>query len=352
MLVSKTFEVSLPIRRPIDFCSSYDKHVEKQVRHEYEGRCYKGCYVTKITKIDRVSDCEIDTSNLETSGRINVQFTATVVIYSQWDIVVGIKIVERGKFLIGRLEKDDENGPVVFTVLNVSGPADTVAVGQTVALRIHTIWYPPMQSTMSAIGVMLTRDCSSPEYRLSNAGKIRRSDIAPFVEAVQSELDKRAEIQADKGRKERLLFFEDLLAPAPGTGIGTEMSGDSATWAGPKSGKPSDPESVTVNIINFLSEYFSRPDAEQSVMLEGIWYRDLSIARSSPLVSKKPIGSADSLRKSLEIVGTPTTTFGLFLHNIYTFLKATRQLVEKFDENAIESHENIWQAMRMVRVNK
>ena len=101
MLLEKLFEVTVDVRDPVNFCSDKDRHLLTELRNTYNGRCFKGVFIVRVKSISQASACRLSMTNASGEGSIDVQFLADVVVFSRWDILVGVKVVNTQQFLVG-----------------------------------------------------------------------------------------------------------------------------------------------------------------------------------------------------------------------------------------------------------
>ena len=184
---------------------------------------------------------------------------------------------------------------------------------------------------------MLTCDKKSPVYH--TAGKLSPRDVADWVATVEAELRLRAEIYGDAEAFKRLMFFENILVVGDSkrtetieTGdVGTKGETPSPAWRGPKPpAGVSTPQSSIVNMLNL---------ARKGGDVSGTWTRPVNVPRSSPIAVHE--------KKTADIaLIPPALLFAELLKNMYTFLKATRELTSVFNEGMMIAHENVWASIQ------
>lgn len=346
VLASKQYSVSIDVRNPVNFCADKEKHVLTHLQRTYEGKCYGGAYIVEITKVDKISACRVVKNNLSASGNVDVAFTAAVVVYGQWDILVGVEIAERDHMVVGFLR----DAPVETVVaLLPTDMVQTISIGQVVAIRVKTVLYPPFQSQMTVAGVVLTCDQRTPVYRLQTAIEPSAAQaLLPLVERVENELDRRAELMSD--HRESLWFFESLLYSyaLPDSDdreprvVETEHA---SAWVGP-GGAELPPLATEINLLEFVK---NAAQASGSTNARGLWCRDFAIRRSAPLVARAPEEKAPE-GWDRPLVERPAIALAAFLNNVYNFLAAVRGMVEGYSTpEEVARHENVWAAMRRVQ---
>jgi hypothetical protein len=141
----KNYSVSHEISDPIDFCTQYAENALRETKATYEKKCFQGFYIEEVMSIVRLSTCA---ANPYRGGwaTYDVEFQARVRTY---DVVVKLRIVERGDALIGKSTSD----PIVG---NIQNPPEAIAVDDKVPVRLDIVKYPPMQDTVVAISSLFT----------------------------------------------------------------------------------------------------------------------------------------------------------------------------------------------------
>jgi hypothetical protein len=91
MRIIKVIEVGVNISDPIELYVNPDK-LRQLLADKYEGRCYAGCYVEKVTRILAHSDCVINQDGPPTFGTLSVQIEVSALIYLSGEIINGCTI--------------------------------------------------------------------------------------------------------------------------------------------------------------------------------------------------------------------------------------------------------------------
>ena len=158
--------------------------------------------------------------------------------------------------------------------------------------------------------------------------------MAKWVELIEYELGKRSEFYDDETTFKRLLFFENLLITGDSKTTEKIPVKGAGAWVGPK---------ISVaNRVNLIEIAKTGGD------VSGSWSRPTNVPRSSPIVAFDSSAGSDA---STNLIST-TMVFEELLKNMYTYLKATRELTASFDESMIISHENIWASMAKTKKQK
>jgi DNA-directed RNA polymerase subunit E'/Rpb7 len=357
MYLEKLFDVTVDVRNPINFCADKERHLLAELRNTYLGRCFKGAYITRIKEIRHMSACRISSTNASGEGSIDVQFLAEVVVFSKWDILVGVRVASHQQMVAGSYEAsglpDQESGVKnarAAVILMASRAVETLAVGQLVPVRVFAVQHQPLQPQASVVGVLLACEKAAPVYRLR--GRLDQSakiELAPMLDVIDAELRAREVFIAS--RKPDLWFFELLLygyrpsragqgSEATDQTIPTGVGADAPQWTGPGGLLPIEEGAEPQNVL----EIVRRVVEGETVPVTGCWSRSLALYRSSPLAARAeepPAGWQPP------IDGTPRAVFAEFLKNILDFLAAVREMAELYNtRELIEQHRNVWAAVR------
>lgn len=344
MLLEKVYSETIEVRDPEGYCSDRDRYITTFLHQRYVGRCRKGAFIVAIKEILRCSDCRLKT-DLTAEGYVDISFVATVSVYAQWDVVTGVKIATRSQLIVGESQVEG----VAAVSLLATPEADTINVGQMVAVRVLRAQYTPDQGQATIVGPLLTCDKAAPTFRIaSDLSQKEAQELLPLVARLKALLDERAALA--EARRDDLLFFETLLYSYKRGGkedadqkIETEGA---AAWEGP-AGAALPANAETVNMVTMVSDVAAGKKLDKTA---GDWCRDLSLYRSSPLAAR---ASSDELPAgwSPPIAMTPRAAFGSMLHNACVFLKAVAEMVEVYDTpDLVKSHANLWMAMRKAQL--
>lgn len=347
MLIEKIYAVTIDVHDPEDYCVRPDEYILTHLRRRFTGRNHQGAHIVKILKILRRSDCRIKETNLSGEGYIDVKFLARVMALGLWDIVTGVLVTSLTPLTVGKAMR--EEGKLLVNVLpklpkfGGEGQGVPVRLGQTVAVRISSIIYPPDQRQATIVGPLLTCDLSAPAFLL--ATDLTEQDaltLEPLATRVRAQLKTRAALV--KTRREDVFFFETLLyayafnLERPQQAV---ESAEAEPWVGP--GGVDLPTGVTaVNLLSLLSG--ARRGGGKT---QGVWCRDLSLYRSSPLAAF----AAEPLPQWAEPLALPPlTAFTAMLQTVHEFAKAVNEMVETYtSQEHLNEHKNIWLAMRSVQ---
>jgi len=349
MLVEKVYAETIDVRDPEDYCAHPEPFVMTYLRRRYVNRCWGGAFIVKILKILALSDCRIKETDLSAEGYVDVKFLALVSCLGLWDVITGVKIVDRGQMVLGRSETE---GTVIVTLAS-SPQAAAVRVDQVVAVRVLCIQYTPNQSLATAAGVLLTCDRTTPAYAVASGFSAKDArDLLPLVAQIKSLLAARSALM--KEQRDAVLLFEALLytfVRREGASAKTQTveTANALAWEGPES-YPLPREAAAVNLVTFVEEAAAQ-GGKGLADTEGTWSRDLTFYRSSPLAARVPQGTAPPPWWSAAVAASPLTAFTSMLTTVYNFLTAVNAMARTYSTAALlESHKNIWHLMRTAQL--
>lgn len=331
-IYEKTIEATVDISNPTNFCTNTEEHLLGALRDKYNGKCFFAVYILNVKSIERRSMCKLVKTNNSGGGYMDVRFLADVVVFSAWDIITDVLIVNRQQMVLG--EYYLPGGPKMAVVaLYASKSVEAIAVGQKVPVRVMIAQHSPGQPQASIVATLLTCDLVARVYQLEGAlsGDDARLKLAPLLTKIEKELAVRAQLAADHG--ELLWFFEGLLYAYRGEPAGVLPT--KFTEAG-------------VEVLNLLDIVRGVVASGVSLPVAGLWSRPLNVHRSSPLVARLPGGAGrPDTPWAHPVYGDPCIVFAEMLKNILDFLKATHNLVKSYNSREdIEKHVNVWSIMR------
>jgi DNA-directed RNA polymerase subunit E'/Rpb7 len=356
MLHDKVYETTVNVTNPINFCADMDAHLMAELRSQYNGRCFKGAFIVRVDEILRRSGCNVVTADTSGDGYIDVQFRAIVVVFSRWDILVGVTILTCQQFVNGLYTRETEAGTVRAAVNILSTRATaSLAVGNRVAVRISKVSHNPRADLVNIAGVVFACETASPTYSLHDSlGASARPQLAVLVSAIEHELKRRADICSSSIAKTKLWFFESLLNTYPlpedrkvdSTVIGIDGK---VIWSGPPDVQPCADARNVLDIARRVVQ-------GETVNVTGIWCRPLGLYRSSPLAAVALVDDKSSAGESTADIESKSSSYieskasiviTEFLKTTHDFLVATRQMTEVYaTQEMIDKHRALWGAMR------
>jgi hypothetical protein len=365
MLFEKFFVVTLDVSNPINYCSDKERHAMTQLRFLYEGKCLRGAYIVKILKLERISDCRYEKTNLAGEAVIDVEFSAQVIIFSRWDILTGKEVCGSQQMVVGRYRAPpalavDENGNVVRVPLElpdhhpqaaatmIASPATaSVAVGQLISVRVVVAQHQPLAKQAAVVTALLTCDKITATHRLRGSlDPSCRAEFESLLHEINLELVAREDVASM--RRAQVWYFELLLyslrQKIPTAVAGADQSivcwENGPTWEGPAElCRPNETKATVKNVLDIAS----RVVAGETVPISGFWSRPLSMFRSCPNAAQ-----SDTLPPDwpAPIEGTARLVFVEWLTSILQFLRAIREMTELYStEEILRSHRNIWLTM-------
>lgn len=291
MTSRRTYDYSLRISDPIDFESDAERHALRMLRDKFDGICYKNARIVRVVSVLKCSDCVIQYGDLDCEGVTEVQFEADVETFPQWEVLVGVKIVQTTPVILGCF---GESAVVQFIkIFQHPAVINTLTTGFTIPARVVVANYQVGTPMASVVAVPLTCESRSPAWRAgADLTAAHAAHLMPFVSAIRDELRRRAEQDSRKSSRCRFLdmiiyaFRTKTEAASKQTTVASDGLPD---WVGPPSVKP--PAGVIhFNVINYI---ISASQGKPSPSLAGnVVSRDLSIHRSSPLASFVESGGA------------------------------------------------------------
>lgn len=366
--VPKLFSTSIDVKDPVEFCTNIDRHTLMEIRNRFKGTCYKGAYIVEVTRIVRISSCKICTTNLEGDGVVDVLFEGLVASLGRWDLVAGLRV--RNKNLLYICDRGDlgeaRNVKIIATLIptvstasiigNDGAPDGAVAkskadalqvlkIGQKITMRVSDVRCNYMSKYITVVGSLFTCDTTSPAFRVE--GDLTAADaarLAPVVDAIRAELvERNAALDSPSGpqrgaSRDMIWFIERICysyANTASDSVGDViMSKNGPAWAGPARLIDAADSAEIVNMLDLV--------AGAPFDMSGIWCRDLSIYRSSPLVAKY-VGDSPPWEQVL--VESPTVVAQIMLMQMLNYLTAVREMTTIYAESK-EENGNIWEVMR------
>ena len=334
MKFEKTFEITIDVVNPINFCINKQKNVLTYLNNNYENKCYLGTFILEIKNILKISNCKIVDTNSSSNGVINVKFSAEVYVLNQWDIVIGSKIKEKSDIAISNYEKNNLKICITFKPTNIH--ANTLSVNQLLPIRIIKSVCKPNYSHIIAIGVLLTCDKKSTVYKVK--GKVHNNalpEINILLNNIKNEILLRTELM--KKKKKEIIFFESLLYSYKNINKATEFIqiDNDIKYEGLVHNTEG---LIGHNIFNIID-----------INLDGYWSRPLGVPRSSPILA---LSNSDITNNNYILINPQSLIIDV-AKNILNYLVAVRELTEVYNTpELIHSHENIWTMMNEHKLNK
>jgi hypothetical protein len=330
MFIEKTFEVTLTISNPINYCINKYQHVMTDLNNSYKNRCYLGTYIMEILDIIQISSCRIVNTNSSADGIIDIRFIAKVYVLNTWDILVGVQIEKNQSLVIGKYKKNNIEVNITFTPTNIQ--STLLKLKQYVPIRVIRSIHKPMHEHISAACLLLTCDKKNLVYKIK--GEIpsyANNEIKHLLELLKDELKERSKLMLTKQKE--ILFFESLLYYYKNNtdNVETVNVTNDITYTSykPKQIDQSGTESIH-NILDIVNKD-----------LTGYWSKSLDLYKSSPfikLLHNKP---------QEYILSLPHIAIIEILKSIINYLNVIKEFTIIYNtDELINSHENIWNMMK------
>jgi hypothetical protein len=303
MIITKTLEVGINIQNCISVCTDMN-NILSILANDYEGKCFKSCYIVKIEKIVRTSRCMIAQDVEPTFGTISVMFQATVIVYTPGEVINGCKVLKRD-------QKGNLTCATNIADIVVAAHQNTASIseGQIVSIRVGRVGYNALSNRVSIGGLIFLPQSVYPIYKISGTVNL---------ELLQNVLSRIAfeESEADRMKKENpkaWAAIDELLQPYK------EL---------PK--KPQDAELIDIRI--------QQPDALKNVKYITRMGVRTTLANAYGSVAQ-PLG---------KILLFPITDVVILLLEDYcASLRIVREMIEIYkDEKLLASHKNIFELIR------
>lgn len=305
------FTVIINIEKSINFCSDPERHALIELKSLYESKCYSSYYIVEILQIMSRSHCKFD---IQANATMTVTFKARVLRYNEYGILTNIRINDLRPAVVG--ENDHAN--VSISCKTVPRYGEIVEVGQVVPVRILKVRYENLKK-ISVVAYPLM-----PEDKVLNLNITQNLTTDEAVRLMHTVNEISNEVQKREGMDPEILeYYESLMFRADGTAKQTSeiIYDGGSTWYG--AAPPN-----AVNITNMVSRCANGEDVD----FTGIWCRDVSIPKSSPLVRKLPSATKTLNKPAYLIVEN-------LLIDIVANLVCVRELAEA---NRRAENENIW----------
>ncbi len=341
----KDIDTTINVADPINFSADKRRHLLAELNNRYVGRCFSGVFICAIEAVNRMGPCLLARTNTSGEGSVDVQFRARVAVVGRWDILVGVALLHAQQIVVGK--HAPRGGPQSVVTVLAKG-AESLAVGQKIAVRVIRAQHPPMQTHVSVVGTLLACDQTAPAYRLQGAAAVlpreARAELAPLLQRVETELERRGGLDETKlWFFERLLYSYDEKSVSADAPTAVEAWSGGPSWRGPAAREPG--RGAYQSVVAIARRLVV--DGETTDMA-GVWSRPLDVYRSSPLVASRAEPQPDEPL----IEGSARVVMVEFMKNVLDFLTATRELVEQYDTpELVKSHFNLWGVMRAAQLS-
>ena len=313
MIVTKLIEIGLNIQDPIGIYTDLDNNVMNLLVDRYKNKCIRGCYITDINKIVKMSECVINQDGNANFGTMNVIFEATAVMYNVGEIIVGCTV--RSK---------DKNGLVVLStdyadiILSADKRLESISKDQQIMVRVdgvrYTLGAPKVAIKASSAFISKIPIIYKITIPISTLTIDNVSDLISKIATVEDEI---VEIKATNATAWE--FFDQLLYAYKD--------------------KQADPAGATkVDLLDFINT-----NAEVTTTQTLYVSRDARINLTTPSIyvydTKETLPSNHHL---VSILPTENVLVEL-LDNYYSFVRLVLDNINVYNtQKLLDSHKNLW----------
>ena len=188
MRIEKVIEVAIDIRNPIEICTSTDS-VRQIIAHKFERKCFRGCFIIKVLKINRIGDCKISQDGHPDHGTLPVCFTVEAEEYAGGEIINGCQVT---KVAEGAIICQTSIASIWIKQQDIS---KGIREGQMISIRVGMARYVIGAEKISVSGTLLL-PLKFPVLYQINETKYNREFLDNVVERIKFE---RAELEKIRG---------------------------------------------------------------------------------------------------------------------------------------------------------
>jgi hypothetical protein len=153
MIITKVIEVGIDIKDCINLYSDPD-NLRQIIEYKYLNRCFRGCYITSITRIIKTGVCVINKDGNPTFGTIPVIFEVAAICYMPGEIVTNCLVISNKTtgILCTTAYSSIMIAPHALLSSITKGNIITICVGQAVykigldKISINAVLYTPRVS--------------------------------------------------------------------------------------------------------------------------------------------------------------------------------------------------------------
>lgn len=206
MIIEKTFEVVINLIDINDiFSNDIDSVLLNKIKHIYENKCFKSCFITNINGIIERGMLNINKRSLTCETSIDVKFSANVIIYEYLE-VINNNVIDN----ITKSRLECRSGNIVSYINIANQDMSTLSVGQIIPIRVGKATYQPLQSTISVNAFPFIPTTNYETYYLIN--ELDENDKELLTSTIIVDINNIDE-QLRMVSKDRLKFFKSLLHP-------------------------------------------------------------------------------------------------------------------------------------------
>lgn len=316
MITKKIFQVGLDISR-IDLLARPDANFMNILVDRFEGYCYKSCYVKKILRIIKRSECVVSQNDLDAHSGASITFEAEVEVLLPGEVINGCKV-----------EKKNAHGVMICTRDNlVAGIMpnplfDSVAEGQLISIRIIGCKYQIGQPRITAQAVPYMYQ-NGTIFHLTDA--LTPEDIeylAPALENAREEETKLGEINAASAKAFGNLLHAYAKPQKPPTGAKEVKITDTKALSG---------------LTNIYVVRDNRADLATPTAY--VYTNDTDVQKAYPGVEVNTLTAARGIALNL-------------IHDYINHIRTIREMATIYNTPALfESHKNLWKIFKKTKLS-
>jgi len=314
MIIKKNIEVAVDISDPIGLYTD-PNNILYILANKFEGRCYRGCYITKINRIIRMGDCIINQDGSPNFGILPVIMEVTAVVYSAGEVINGAVVQNKDKSGIITCNTD-----TACILLMGHTLLSSITSGQIISIRVRESKYSQGSDKISISAIPYLFANKSAVYKLGPLSSDFKVLAEGVMERITAEEEARDTLQKTKALPWR--FFDNILY-----GYSTEQ-------------KPP-PGATPVGIMDIINGVKSPIYISQDERLNG------SSAQVYAYTKEQ------FPEKSITLFEIPPDCVMLNLLESYCgHLRTIREMIEIYNTEAlVASHRNLWQIFKKARLD-
>lgn len=303
MIITRHIETVLDITNPIEIYSDPDNNILNILRDKYEGKCYSNCFILKVKKIIKRSECIIQQNTDTCNGSVACIFEVDAIIYRNDEVISGCLVKNKDKQ--GLIIASSQYASIC---LNSQDIFNAVRNDLIIPVRVGKARYNILSDKISVNAVPYVPNNSYIYYYIGNYNH-EAAQFNDIITKIGEEEAKMAEIK--KKNIKGWSFFSTILYPYK----------DKQTI-----------KSKTVSVKDMAL----RKNAE------GYYCRDPKIHMSENLVTVQTgVPNADNVTIVKELDAA-----AIILHMLYDYfdgMRIIREFVEIYNtENLMHLHKPLW----------
>lgn len=204
MRVVKMIEVGIDLINPIDVYTDSASAIMEILVEKFEGKCFRACYIEKIEKIHKVSECIIESRGSSCFGKIAIIFSCIAIIYPFNEVISGCKIIHKDKNIIMVSTANTD------ITMKFNPKLDSLRIGQIIPVQAQECKYTINSNHISVSAVPFIPTKISFCYKIVCVfSQFDKNVFDQLFEKIQEEEQFR-ENQINKSAEK---FFSELIYP-------------------------------------------------------------------------------------------------------------------------------------------